>query len=104
MEKIIVLLFVISYSGISFSQSLIITKTDKSTVNFKLADVDSVTFSDTSLGKASEYVTEPFNSNSVNENTSRANNSIDKATDENSKYIIQEDIKKLSAGPISYFK
>lgn len=51
MKNIIILTIFLLLSNIALSQSLIIYKTDQTTVNFKLSDVDSINFSVTSLAK-----------------------------------------------------
>jgi len=105
MKNIILILFVISLSEVTLSQSLLITKTDQSTISFKLADVDSITFSVTSLGKSSDLPNDKVsNTISANEETSAANKSIDKGTDEKSKRMIQEDLEKSTSGSITYYK
>jgi hypothetical protein len=52
MKKIIMLTLLLLLSHIALSQSLIIYKTDHTKIDFKLSDVDSITFSVTSLAKS----------------------------------------------------
>jgi uncharacterized protein (DUF2252 family) len=105
MKNIIILAFVISLSGIAYSQSLVITKTDQSILSFKLADVDSITFSVTSLGKSSDLSDEDISKTiSVTEESSVVNNSVDKLTNKNSKQIVQEGLEKSTSGSMIYYK
>ncbi len=105
MKNIFISILFIILSNIAYTQSLTIYKTDESTVKFQLSDIDSITFSVTSLSKpvdsssdddiSGESIDHSRNTTGLLESVIDTGKNL-KSADEVSNYVLQKPVSEYS--------
>ncbi len=105
MKNIFISILFVVLSNIAYTQSLTIYKTDQSTLKFQLSDIDSVTFSVTSLSKtvdsSSDYDISVESIDHSTNTTELLESVIDteknlKSADEANNYVSQKSVSEYS--------